>query len=482
MAMLGQQRTPRRAQRKRRESATGDGNDGASVIIERLAHDGRGVARDADGKTLFVDRALPGERVEVAVHTQRGRFDEAHVRRVLTASPERVEPPCSHFGRCGGCDLQHLSSAGQQEHRRRVLREHFQRHAIELPEIALLCGEALGYRRRARLGVRVGRDGQRHLGYRLRGQDRLFDVTRCPILEPRLEALLSPLREVVDSLEAPRRLGHIELMAGDDAIMLTLRQLRQLRRVSGDIALWQAFAAERGVLLTFDFGADGSESRDAPKDEERRDADAEHNSERAPRRLERLDGEPQRCLTYRPLDDGPPVEVESGDFLQANAAVNRQLVAQVLAHATPAEGTTIVDLFAGVGNFSLPLAAAGAEVIAYEGRETMVRRLQHNARRAGQGERLTAHCVDLASAPQWPSHCAVALLDPPRGGAMALCEALAERGPARILYVSCEPATLARDIDLLVRGGYRISEALVADMFPQTAHLEALLVLDRYRV
>ncbi|ARS53873.1 TRAM domain-containing protein [Kushneria konosiri] len=454
MAMLGQRRQQRSATRKRLESPGAKRDDEGSVVIERLAHDGRGVAHDREGKILFIEQALPGEEIEVAIHTQHGRYDEGHVRRVLKASDERVTPGCAHFGRCGGCDLQHQATDGQRRHKQQVLREHLARHDIALPEPLTLAGQAWGYRRRARLGVRVGSDDRIHMGYRVRGQDRLFNIEQCPILDPRLEALIEPLRALIETLEVPRRLGHIELVAGDDHVMITLRQLR---RVPGDLARWQAFARTHEILLSVLCG-----EGDTPV-------------------LERLDDYPDTWPHYRaqPGNEVLNIHVRSGDFLQANAEVNHQLVAQVLAWAEVSEAMPVVDLFAGVGNFSLTLAAAGARVIAYEGRESMVQRLRDNAEAAGVSDHVEARRADLASAPAGLEDAALVVLDPPRAGAQGICQSLAVKGPSRVLYVSCEPATLARDVHLLISGGYRLVRAAVADMFPQTAHLESLVLLER---
>ncbi|MFC0338743.1 23S rRNA (uracil1939-C5)-methyltransferase [Kushneria avicenniae] len=454
MAMLGQRRQQRRPARKRLEASNGQRDEKGSVVIERMAHDGRGVSRNRDGKTLFIEQALTGEEVEVAIHTQHGRYDEGHVRRVVKASEARVTPGCEHFGRCGGCDLQHLEIEGQRRHKQQVLREHLERHDIALPEPELLKGEAWGYRRRARLGVRVGSDDRLHFGYRVRGQDRLFNIEQCPILEPRLEALLQPLRALIETLEAPRRLGHVELVAGDDSVMITLRQLR---RVPGDMTRWQQFARDHQLLLSVLAG--------------------EGNSPQ----LMRLDDHPDIWPHYRALvdDRGAGIGIQSGDFLQANADVNHQLVARVLEWANVHNEMAVMDLFAGVGNFSLTLAAAGARVIAYEGRESMVQRLRDNAENAGVADRIDARCTDLSGAPAGLEQADLVVLDPPRSGAQGICQALADNGPSRVLYVSCEPATLARDVHILTGGGYRLVQALVADMFPQTAHLESLVLLER---
>lgn len=219
----------------------------SAVTIERLAHDGRGVARAASGKTLFVEGALPGERVEVAVNRTRKRYDEAHVRQLLESSAERVKPPCVHYGQCGGCDLQHLAVEAQREHKRAVLAELLQREGIELSEPpGLLAGEPLGYRRRARLGVKVDAEDGVHLGFRARHARRLVDIQGCEVLVPELAALVGPLRELLAELEAPRLVGHLELIAADSSRVVVVRQLRDNQ---ADRQRWCAFGEAHGVAV-----------------------------------------------------------------------------------------------------------------------------------------------------------------------------------------------------------------------------------------
>lgn len=471
MAMLGKRR-PRRDRtgvsglqgRQAPQSAPGrqgGADDTAGVIIERLAHDGRGLAHDAAGKTLFVEGGLPGERVEVAVHRTRKRFDEAHLREVLEASPDRVTPPCAHFGRCGGCDLQHLAVPAQRRHKQSVLRELLARQGVELPdEVALLAGPDDGYRRRARLGVKVGAAGEVHLGFRARHSHRLVDLERCTILAPALAALLAPLHRQVAALAAPRQVGHLELLQSDQGVVLVVRQLKAHPE---DRRRWEAFAAECGLHLAWRVG------RDSPT-------------------LEWLT--PAPALSYRvPAAGSPAAGAPSelalgfapGDFLQVNAEVNRQMVATALAWLGELEETTLLDLFAGVGNFSLPLASAGAAVTAVEGSPAMVERLADNARAsqlpvsARQADLSDADGVARLLAETAPD---VAVLDPPRDGAEPVARALAAAPVSRVLYVACDPATLARDAARLVHGGYRITRAAVADMFAHTSHLESMLLFE----
>ncbi|UYG08953.1 TRAM domain-containing protein [Halomonas sp. M4R1S46] len=463
MAALGKRRPPRPRsgvsglQERRREApASPPASDEETVLtIQGLAHDGRGVARNAAGKTVFVEGALPGERVEVAVHRTRQRYDEAHVRTLVEASPERVTPPCAHFARCGGCDLQHLSIDGQRRHKQAVLRELLARQGITpAGEPELLAGAGEGYRRRARLGVKVDADGGVHLGFRARHSHRLVDVESCPVLVPSLSVLPGPLRRLVEGLEAPRQVGHLELSASDAGVTLVVRQLRDH---AADTARWRAFAEARGLHLARWVG------REAPV-------------------FEWLTPRPTLASRLRVASQEVTLSFSPGDFLQANEAVNQRMVAAALAWLAPlAAGERVLDLFAGVGNFSLPLAAQGARVRAVEGSPAMVERLADNARRNGLAVEArqadlndAAACLPLLEDPA-PG---TVVLDPPRDGAEMACRLLARHPAPRVLYVSCDPATLARDAAHLVRAGYVVSRWAVADMFAHTAHLESMLLLE----
>ncbi|WP_163650129.1 TRAM domain-containing protein [Modicisalibacter sp. 'Wilcox'] len=453
MSRLGERRTPRKAHRNRQGPATPDGTtvSGGAVEIERLSHDGRGVARDAAGKTLFVSDALPGERVAVAVHASRKRYDEAHVRERLITAAARVAPPCAVYGRCGGCDLQHLAVVAQHEHKREVLADQLRRQGVAAPEtIELLAGAPLGYRRRARLGVRCDKAGEVHLGFRARGSHHLVDVVDCPVLTPELASLIAPLRALLPTLTAPRHVGHLELVAGETERVVVVRQLREQAE---DARRWEAWGEANGVAVAWLVG------REQP--------------------LWRWLGKPG-TLRYTLKGGARDVTLAfaPGDFLQVNADVNRQLVQRALAWLAPSGDERVHDLFAGIGNFSLPLATRVGEVTALEGSAAMVQRLRDNALANGLGN-VTARIHDLGIAPDWRDAPDIVVLDPPREGAEAACDALASSAVPRVLYVACDPATLARDAARLVHGGYRLRRAAVADMFPQTAHLESMLLFER---
>nr|WP_275298141.1 TRAM domain-containing protein [Halomonas campisalis] len=457
--MLGKRRPPRQRSgvsglQGRREAPRPHGGPGQAVTIERLAHDGRGVARAASGKALFVEGALPGERVEVAVHRTRQRFDEAHVRTLLEASPQRVEPPCPHYAQCGGCDLQHMTLDAQRTHKQAVLGELLAREGLALPAApALLAEPGTAYRRRARLGVKVDAEGGVHLGFRARHASRLVDLDTCTVLVPALATLLAPLRTLLAELEAPRLVGHLELVAGDDTAAVVVRQLREN---VADRRRWQEFAAAQGVAVGRWLG------RESPA-------------------FAWLTAAPSLAYRLPGAGGGLRLGFAPGDFLQVNEAVNRRLVATLCHWLAPLPGSMVLDLYAGVGNFSLPLAADGAEVSAVEGSPAMVERLAENARANG--------LVIAASQADLTDQAAVAarlealrpqavVLDPPRDGADAACRALVAHPVPRIAYVACDPATLARDAARLVHGGYRISRAAVADLFVHTSHLESMLLFE----
>ncbi|MCI0510337.1 23S rRNA m(5)U-1939 methyltransferase [Chromohalobacter marismortui] len=456
MAMLGKRRPPRAAtHRVRRESGTQSARGDApadTLTIERLAHDGRGVARDPEGKTVFVDQALSGERVRVAVHRQRKRFDEAHVVERLETSPERATPPCAYYGRCGGCDLQHLELDAQREHKRRTLEELFTRQGLTLPEVQVLAGAGAGYRRRARLGVKCDAEGIPHLGFRARGSEHLIDIDTCVVLEPMLSRLMAPLRACLTALEAPRRVGHIELIATAEGACVVVRQLRE---VPDDETCWRRFAVEHDVTLAWRVGRETPTLRwlHAPRGE------ALHVS---------------LALEDATLSLG----CAPGDFLQINAEVNAQLVRTALRWLAPKGQERVLDLFAGVGNFTLALAPRVAAITGIEGSPAMIERLADNARRTGL-HHIGAQQADLATRMPDVAEVDWVVLDPPRGGAETLCRALAAQAVEKVLYVSCDPAALARDTAHLVQGGYRIERAALADMFPHTAHLESMLLLTR---
>jgi len=422
--------------------------------IEDLSQDGRGVARVA-GKTVFVEGALPGEVVKAVLLRQRRSHDEARLVAVVSASPERVAPRCPHFGACGGCTLQHLSGAAQLAAKERGLFDALGRIGRVLParRYAPLTGPAWHYRRRARLGVRYVNSKDRVLvGFRERHNPGIAEMDSCEVLAGGLGGLLAPLATLIGSLSIVRRLPQIEVAVGDDRTALVFRVLDP--PTGEDLAALRAFGRERGVDVWLQPGGPAS---------------AHPLDEASP-------------PVYRLPSQGLEIGFLPTDFVQVNGPMNAAMVARALELLAPEPGERVLDLFCGLGNFSLALARAGARVCGIEGDQALVERAAANARRNGLEAEF--HLADLfqdCNALRWARQpCDRLLLDPPRAGAEASLALLETLAPRRVLYVSCHPGTLARDAGILVHQfGYRFSGAGVMDMFPHTTHVESIAVFDR---
>jgi 23S rRNA (uracil1939-C5)-methyltransferase len=425
------------------------------LAVEDLDQAGRGVGR-VDGKVVFATGALPGERVRARRTRRARRFDEARVEAVLTPSADRATPFCPVFDSCGGCTLQHLDPPAQRAWHEWRVAQGLARAAGHPADswLAALSGPDRGYRVRARLAVRVRGGRSVHIGFRERGGDCVADTSTCDVLAPVLSGLIAPLHEALGGLRRPERVGGIDLVAseGDVAVVFHCRQ----EPSDEDLAALAGFARDHGVV------AERCVAGSAPGPvDPRRPAD----------------------LHYRPGPPGIVLRHASLDFVQANPVVNRQLVDEVRRLAEIGPGGRVADLYCGVGNFSLPLAADGAQVLGLDGDPGLVERARSNARDNGVDARARFERVDLADpvAGPWPRGWEpdAVVLDPPRGGAEAVAAALARLRPPRVVYVSCDPPALARDVGVLVRdGGYRLAAAGIADMFPHTGHVEALACLD----
>jgi 23S rRNA (uracil1939-C5)-methyltransferase len=432
----------------------------AEATVTDLDHDGRGVGRVED-KVVFIDGALPGERVRFR-YTRTGRqYDQGQVLEVLEAAPERTEPGCPYFGLCGGCALQHLAPDAQVTAKEGFLRDNLQRLAGVGPQqwLAPITGPDWGYRAKARLGIRsVAKKGVL-VGFREKAGRYVTDMDQCPVLDPRLERLLLPLRELVAGMSRPDRVPQAEVAASESDAAVVIRHLTEL--TDEDVRRLRAFQAEHGVVVEAQ-----------PK---------------GPETAHPIDPERPADLHYRLPEDDITLYFHSTDFVQVNAEVNRQLVTRALDLLAPEPGERVVDLFCGLGNFSLPVARRGAEVLGLEGESGLVERARANAAANGLSERTGFEVADLAAEEgELPDLDGAdkLLLDPPRSGAMAVVKRLpaaSEPGaPARVVYVSCNPATLARDAGYLTEVlGYRLSAAGIANMFPHTAHVESVACFDR---
>lgn len=418
------------------------------LTLERLTHDGRGIGR-WQGRTVFVEGGLPGEKVNARVVRARSKLIETRLEATLEASPERLQPVCQHFALCGGCSLQHMAHQTQLAVKQQALAQQLQHFAGLQPErwMPPLIGPGYGYRQRTRLSMRWDSQARRLVvGYRQRASSELVELNQCPVLVPTLDAVLRQLPAVLQQLSARAGLGHIELIAGEHPTMV-VRHMQALPQA--DIDQLQALAAAHGLacrLQPDSLGPAQALQPDTPDP------------------------------AYRLADQQLEFRFAAGDFTQVNAEINQQMVNQALEWLAVQPGEKVLDLFCGVGNFALPLAQSGAVVTGIEGSTEMVARAGSNARLNGLSH---AHFfqADLSKpvATQWLDETYhAALLDPPRDGAAELVATLARKQLQRILYVSCNPATLARDAGILAESGYRLVQAGVMDMFPQTAHVEAM--------
>jgi len=420
------------------------------LSIERLAHDGRGIAF-VDGRTWFVAGALAGEQVEARVLAARNRTVDARAERILAPSPLRRLERCQHAGRCGGCTLQALPHAEQLALKQRTLAEQLARLAGLEPQAWAppLVGPEFGYRRRARVATRWdAAAGRLEVGFRAAASQAIVGIEDCAVLVQPLQFILRDLPAFLQGLEKPQALGHVELFHGNTSAIL-VRHTAPL--ADGDLRLWRAFCRERQAQLWL-------QGRGEPQ------ADA-----------------PEGQLGYRLESWGLELHYRPGDFVQVNAPVNEAMVAQALDWLEPRSGERVLDLFSGLGNFALPLAQRAREVVAVEGVAPMVERGRANA--AGNGLDNLHFCQADLSKPLAEASWAAGgfdavLLDPPRDGALEVVRQMGALGVGRVLYVSCNPATLARDAAELAAQGYRLRRAGILDMFPQTAHVEAMALFE----
>ncbi len=428
-------------------------------IIESLDHEARGITR-LEGKTIFVEGALPGEKVEYTSIRRKPTYEVARVDRVLKPSPDRVTPKCPHFGVCGGCSMQHLDPTAQVAAKQRVLEAnlwHLGRlHAEQL--YAPIHGPSWGYRFRARLSARlVAKKGGMLIGFHERKSSYVADMSVCLNLPPHVSDLLLPLRELVAGLSISTAMPQIELAIGESVTALVLRNLEPINTADED--LLKAFADRHGVVFYLQPKGPATAYRFYPLE--------------GPR------------LAYRLPEFDIEHHFSPTEFTQVNHAVNRVLVRRAMALLDPRPGERIADMFCGLGNFTLPIARLGAQVVGVEGSSELVRRAGENAAANGLADKVEYGVANLFEAT--PESLAALglfdkmLIDPPREGALELVKSIDENnGPRRIVYVSCSPATLARDAAILVsQKGYRLLGAGVVNMFPNTSHVESIALFDK---
>jgi 23S rRNA (uracil1939-C5)-methyltransferase len=449
-----------------------------TLTIESMDLEAQGVAHRPDGKVVFVDGALPFEVVRANVHRKKDNWEKASLLEVLHESSQRVKPGCPHFGlhagACGGCKMQHMDASAQIAVKQRALEDNLRHLGKVKPETMLrpIQGPSWGYRYRARLSVRyVVKKGEVLVGFHERKSRYVADMRQCPILPPHVDAMLMPLRELIGGLDARETLPQIELACGDQVTALVLRHMAPLSKK--DVTALKMFAEKYQVQWWL--------------------------QSKGPDTVCLMDGAVGVPLSYELPEFGITMPFKPTDFTQVNPHINRVLVARALRLLDVQPHERVIDWFCGLGNFTLPLATQAREVLGIEGSEAMVDRSgdnyafnQRNHTQALAPTRFVARNLfemtpellrQDGSADKW-------LVDPPREGAFSLVQTLAEMqqhpelrlgwvAPKRIVYVSCNPSTLARDAGVLVNSaGYRMSFAGMVNMFPHTAHVESMAVFD----
>ncbi|HHT2969332.1 23S rRNA (uracil(1939)-C(5))-methyltransferase RlmD [Citrobacter koseri] len=414
-----------------------------TVTVNDLDPFGQGVARH-NGKALFIPGLLPQEKGDVVITEDKKQFARAQVKRRLNDSPERETPRCLHFGVCGGCQQQHASVALQQRSKSAALSRLMKCDVAEV-----IADTPWGYRRRARLSLNyLPKTQQLQMGFRKASSSDIVDVRQCPILVPQLEALLPRVRACLESLQGHRHFGHVELVQAGNGTLLVLRHTAPLS--AADREKLERFSHSEGLSLFL-----------APQSDI----------------LEPLTGE-----TPWYDSNGLRLTFSPRDFIQVNEGVNQKMVARALEWLDIQPGDRVLDLFCGMGNFTLPLATRAASVVGVEGVPALVEKGRENARRNGLQNVTFFHenLEEDVTKQQWAKNgFDKILLDPARAGAAGVMKHIIKLKPIRIVYVSCNPATLARDSDALLNAGYQIQRLAMLDMFPHTGHLESMVLFER---
>ena len=432
------------------------------AVITDLSHDGRGVTR-VDGKAVFVSGALLDEHVLLRLRKRHRHFDEAEVVELITRSPHRVEPRCRHFGECSGCSLQHLDADSQIATKQRVLTENFERIGKVTPQLWLppLTDQSWGYRRKGRLSVRnVVKKGRVLVGFREETNHAFVaDIQQCEVMHPALGPKIGLLAELINAMDAASDIPQIEFAAGDDTMALVFRHMQPLSE--SDLAKLTAFGQQHDLAIYLQPGGNSSVHPLWP--ENSRLAFRIHSGEATVDDVE---------LEFQPLD-----------FVQVNAGMNVRMMARTMELLDPQPTDRVLDLFCGLGNFTLPIARRVAEVVGVEGEHGLVERAAQNAARNGIGNARfqVANLFEDQRSADWARQpWDKMLLDPPRAGADKVLEYLPHKQTRRIVYVSCHPASLARDAGILVnQHGFTLKSAGVMDMFPHTSHVESIAVFMR---
>ncbi|MBA5763880.1 23S rRNA (uracil(1939)-C(5))-methyltransferase RlmD [Vibrio sp. 404] len=415
-----------------------------SVTVEKLDHQGAGIAY-LSGKPMFIEGALPDEQVLVQIVESKSKFSRANLIKVQQPSQQRVKPFCSHYHQCGGCNLQHLEQSSQLEYKQQALSglmKKFSGQSLALSEP--VTGESLGYRRRARISVMVDKKTrQLQFGFRRKQSKQIVTVTNCPVLDRELNAMLPALYELLQGFTRQESIGHVELVKGDNTKVIVLRHLKPL--TDKEQQQLESFALSHQASLYL-----------MPQTDQ----------------LDLVVGEEAHYL-----EAGVTIPFAPNNFIQVNQAVNQKMVRQALDWLALEQTDHVLDLFCGLGNFSLPMAKQVKSVIGVEGVDAMVEKATLNAK-VNQIDNVSFHQAnleqDMSSQPWASEKFDKILLDPARAGASGIVDQLSRLGARRVVYVSCNPATLARDSQNLLEQGYQLEKLAMLDMFPHTGHLESM--------
>ena len=427
--------------------------------VDNLSHDGKGIAR-IDGKATFIQGALPNELVEFQYTRVKKDFDEGILLNVLEPSPIRVEPKCPHYSMCGGCSLQHMNDAEQIHFKQEQLLDLLSRYGHTQPQAVLLPLVAghWNYRNKARLSVRYVEKKQTSMvGFRERNNPRyITEINQCPVLNKKIDADIIPLRQLIDSLQDRHCIAQIEVAAGDEEVALIFRNLTSLNQ-EDELKIQKFAEGYQYKIFLQPGGPDSVYCFYPPKSSE--------------------------YLTYTLPDYQITFSFHPTDFTQVNSALNRSMVSQAIQLMDLKSTDIVLDLFCGLGNFSLPMAKLCAKVLGVEGSKTMVERAYMNAKlnHIQNVDFYAANLDDVNEVKKLVQQpCNKVLIDPPRSGALEIVKQIDALNPERIVYVSCNPVTLARDTDILVnQKGYTLIKAGVMDMFPHTAHVESIALFEK---
>ena len=430
----------------------------STAFVQTLSHDGRGIAT-IDKKTTFIAGALPNEKVAYRITQKRSTYNEAALLDIIEPSPERVSPPCQHAGVCGGCSLQHMSIETQLQLKQQTLLDQLKHfgHVTPTEILPALNASSLGYRRKARLGVKfVIKKDKLLVGFREKSSNYLADLERCVVLHPKVGERLTDLSQLIRSLDLYQHIPQIEVAVGDQDVALVFRHLAPLSQADRDKL--SAFGETHSFHIYLQPNPPAEIEKIWPQD-------------------------PLARLTYSLPDEGLTFLFHPLDFTQINLDINRAMVKQAIALLDLSPDETVLDLFCGIGNFTLPISQHVRQVTGIEGGLEMVTRAKDNAK-YNRIENADFYAANLQSPPADASWMQTTydkvLLDPPRTGAKEILPFVAKCSPKRIVYVSCNPATLARDAGELVnQHGYKLKQVGIINMFPHTAHIEAMAVFDK---